>query len=393
MRIGLDVRYLTHGLMGGIHTYLMGLVPALAEVGDAHEFVLYGDAKAPFDLDIDSLGAHVTLRLLPYRNALSSMQHDLFMHRQMAKDGIEVAHFPANYGFGPRNAATVVTVHDTMTLKPIADNFRHAGSVRSWRDRFMAVYLNATSLRAVRNADLLLTISEHARMDIAGQTGRDASDIIVASHAPGDDMQRIEDGQMLVDVRKKYDLPAHFVLADGLKNPAVIIRAWDQLPESLRTERRIVFFSRTPNLLPIVGEAVERGVAQVLIRPSRTEVVCLYNLADVFVFPSWYEGFGIPIIEAMACGAPVIASDRYCIPEVAGGAALIMDAEDDATLAAHLTAVLGDPAVAEGLRRAGYKRITDFSWQRSAETTLHAYERAHALRSQHSGVVAGQGAA
>jgi len=115
-----------------------------------------------------------------------------------------------------------------------------------------------------------------------------------------------------------------------------------------------------------------------LVRPSRADLVALYNLADLFVFPSWYEGFGIPIIEAMACGTPVIASDRYSIPEVAGEAALIMDAEDDERLAEYLVRVLTVPGEAERLRSQGYQRAADFSWEHTADIVLDAYEKAFA---------------
>jgi glycosyltransferase involved in cell wall biosynthesis len=104
-------------------------------------------------------------------------------------------------------------------------------------------------------------------------------------------MQRIEDLAVLSDVRRRHDLTPAFVLADALKNPAVLVRAWRLLPQELRKDRRIVFFCRRPDPLPIVHEAMCADEARLLIRPSRNDLFALYSMADAFVFPSWFEVF------------------------------------------------------------------------------------------------------
>ena len=93
------------------------------------------------------------------------------------------------------------------------------------------------------------------------------------------------------------------------------------------------------------------------------------------MFPSWIEGFGLPILEAMACGAPVIASDRGSIPEVAGGAALLCDAEDAETLAKHIATLLTQPKLVEEMRENGFARAASFSWEVTAKSTLKSYVR------------------
>lgn len=197
--------------------------------------------------------------------------------------------------------------------------------------------------------------------------------IHVVPLAPAPQFKRIDDAAILVDVRARHSLPAHFVLADALKNPAVLVRAWRMLPESLRANRKIVFFARRPDVLNVVNEAVASGDAILLQRPSREDLIALYSMADAFVFPSWIEGFGLPVLEAMVCGAPVIASDRGSIPEVAGDAALIADAEDAPAFAVHLAQVLSNAESAASLRRRGYARAAQFSWSRTAEMLLQTY--------------------
>ncbi|MER3545072.1 MAG: glycosyltransferase family 1 protein [Chloroflexota bacterium] len=372
MRIGIDVRYLSHGLVGGVHTYVANFVPALIELANDHEIFLYADTKRPFELR--SLDGHVTVRYLPWRSPLSSLYHDFFMWRHMARDRLDVVHFPANYGFGPPNARTLITLHDAINILPLPEIIR--GHPKNARTVAMMSYLHYCSRVALRRADLILTVSAYAAGEIAQYSGIDPVKIVPVPHAPTPDLRRIEDPTMLAEVRQRHHLVEPFVLADALKNPAVLTRAWRLLPPAVRDGRVIVFFSRTSAPPPAVREAVAAGYARLLVRPSRDDLIALYSLAEAFVFPSWIEGFGLPLLEAMTCGAPVIASDRGAIPEVVGDAALLMDAEDAEALAGHLIRVLGSPDEANRLRERGFARAAQFSWRRTAQCILESYQRA-----------------
>jgi glycosyltransferase involved in cell wall biosynthesis len=108
--------------------------------------------------------------------------------------------------------------------------------------------------------------------------------------------------------------------------------------------------------------------------PPDTDLAALYNLAAVFVLPSYYEGFGLTVLEAMACGAPVIISDRGSLPEIAGGAALEIDPDDAVELAEAIERVLNDDALQHELRHKGLDRVKEFSWERCAHETLTVYQ-------------------
>jgi len=375
MRIGIDVRDLSHGLVGGVHTYVAHFVPALMALARDHEFFLYADDKRPFELG--DLPAHVTLRRLPWRSPLSRVTQDLFMRRTMARDQLDVAHFPSNYGFGPRGARTVITLHDAINVLPLREIWR--GHAKQPRTVAMMTYLHILTREAIRRAAVLVTVSAQAADAVARVSGFDARRIVPAHHAPTPDLGRIEEAATLQAVRRRYGLPPSFVLADAFKNPAALVRAWRRLPADLRAGRQIVFFARRPSVLPIVPEAVAAGEARLLVRPPREDLIALYSLAEAFVFPSWIEGFGLPILEAMACGAPVIASDRGSIPEVAGGAALLAGAEDDEALARHLARVLGSPDEARQWRERGLARAAQFSWRNTAQRILGSYQRARSF--------------
>lgn len=377
MRIGIDVRYLSHGLVGGVHTYVKHFIPPLLELASEHQVFLYADTKRAFELE--SLPAWVKLQRLPWSNVTSSLYHDFFMRKQMERDRLDVVHFPANYGFGPRHTRTVVTLHDALNIQPLSEILvREAlrGHVKTARTAAMITYLHYCSRAAAHQSDLILTVSEHARDEIAryGQISRDQ--IVAIPHAPTPDLRRIEDPAVLGAVRQRHGITRPFVLADALKNPAVLVRAWRLLPEEARQHHEIVFFARRPEVLPIVHEAVSAGHARLLLRPSREDLIALYSAAELFAFPSWIEGFGIPVLEAMTCGAPVVASDRGSIPEVAGDAALLADAEDERTFASHIESIVLNPRLAEHMRQLGFRRSAQFSWEGTAASILRAYERA-----------------
>ena len=374
MRLGIDVRYLSHGLLGGIHTYLAQLVPVLVNLATDHEIFLYADTKRPFELT--GLPERVTLRQLPWRNGLSSFYLDLWMKRAMAQDHLDMVHFPANYGFAPSGVRTVITVHDEINILPWHEIVR--GHPKNLRTVAMMTYLHFSTLAALRRAQVIITVSEYARQQIARYAHFDVRRISAVPHAPTPDLQRVDDCAVLAATRRKYGLTRPFVLADGIKNPAVLVRAWARLPSDVRAAHSIVFFSRRADPPAAAVKAAEAGLAHVLIQPPRSDLIALYSQAKAFIFPSLLEGFGIPILEAMTCGAPVIASNRGAIPEVAGAAAWLMDAEDDSTLATYLSELLTSPEQAQQLRVLGYERAAQFSWPNTARHTLACYHQAAA---------------
>jgi glycosyltransferase involved in cell wall biosynthesis len=120
------------------------------------------------------------------------------------------------------------------------------------------------------------------------------------------------------------------------------------------------------------SSGLEHHVRQVS-RVSEEDLVRLYNVADVFVLPSLYEGFGLPVLEAMACGTPVVAANAASLPEVVGDAGLLVDPRSPEAIAKAIAQVLGDPALASDLRERGLRRAREFTWERTAEQTMHVY--------------------
>ena len=242
MRIGIDVRYLSHGLMGGVHTYVRHFVPAIIDLAFSHQLFLYADTKSSFELQ--NLPHYVTVRYMPWHSPWSSIRNDLLMCHQMKNDQLDLIHFPANYGLGPSGIRTVITLHDAINIMPLWKIYR--GHSKRLYTVLMMGYLHYFTKAAVRKADLILTVSSYPRSEIVRYINYDPSRIVPVPHAPTPDLRRIENEDILADVRKRCALGLSFVLADALKNPAVLIKAWRQLPNSLREKRQVVFFAATP---------------------------------------------------------------------------------------------------------------------------------------------------
>lgn len=377
MKIGFDARYLTHSLIGGVHTYTTHLALELPALAPADEFFYYVDTKSPNELR--EVPANVTVRTLEWRSAWSTVVNDLAIARWMERDAVDVAHFPGNYG--PRGPyALVVTVHDALNLFRMAEHWRGFG--RRPRQVALMAYLGWKTRRAIADADLILTTSEFARREIARRSRCPLERITPVHEAAGAEFRHLTDEVVLQDGRARLLERPLTILADGIKNPAALIEAYRAVPGETRNRTELLFFSRELEPRPAVAAALREPGVRYLARPTTADLVLLMNLASVFAFPSWYEGFGLPLVEAMACGAPVIAAARGAIPEVLGGAGLLFDLEDPATFSRHLTTVLENEGLRRGLKERSLGRARDFSWQAAAAKTLDAYREAVRRRAQ-----------
>jgi glycosyltransferase involved in cell wall biosynthesis len=377
MKIAIDARYLSHGLVGGIHTYLNNIMPQIVKQAGqrGHEIVFFADTKAKFELE--NLPPHAQVRLLPYANKLSSFRNDLFMWKEMAQDKPDLVHFTGNYGFAPNSWKTILTVHDEINLMPLFEIYK--GHKKELTVLWMFAWLHFCTRAAVRQTSRIITISNYAKQQILRYGGGlSPNKIDVVHHGCPEEVKRITDEATLADVRGRYNLTKPFVLAEAFKNPDVIARAWQRLPNSLRNTHEIIFFARSPKVRPAVDEAVKAGHARFFQRISNEDKSALFSLCEVFVFPSWIEGFGIPLTEAMTCGTPIIASDRGALPEVLGDAGLLMDAEDDAKLAEYLTDLFTQPQQQARLRQLSLTRAPQFTWHNAASQTLDVYESVYA---------------
>lgn len=247
-------------------------------------------------------------------------------------------------------------------------------------------------LKQMRRADLWLAISESARLEGIDHLQLPPDDVVAISTAGDDTFRPVQYGPAEVArLRTRYGLAARFVMYTGgidyRKNIEGLIRAFALLPPGTRagTTLAIVCAADTRQREALLAIGQEHGLGDEDLRITgfvpEDDLVALYNLCDLFVFPSIHEGFGLPALEALQCGAPVIGSDTSSIPEVIGDADALFDPTDDDAIAARMAEYLDDPVRLQALRDRAAAQAARFSWANSAKRTLEALRRKLAGRS------------
>lgn len=382
MRIGLDVRMVFY-TGAGIGQYIRRLVMGLARMPIQDEIILLQSRK----------DAPVAVENAPFPwRPLWTPSHNRFEQFTLPVElmflGLDLLHSTDFIPPKRRNFRSIVTVHDLHFLR-----FPHFLTEEAAR------YYGQID-DAMRNTDHVIAVSEATKQDLRQLLGVNPSKISVIYEAADPVYQVIQDDDTIRAVRQKYNLPGPFILVVGTieprKNLPTILKTFDRLrhvkvaPGSAGRGADLA----QPLTLAIVGkhgwlyEDVSRTVeelqlgdkAMFLGRVPQEDLVYLYNGAAVVAHPSFYEGFGLPPLEAMACGAPVVVSDAASLPEVVGNAGIKIPPSDIDLWVDALNTVLQDPSRRIGMIQRGLEQATHFSVERMARETLAVYHKYQPLR-------------
>lgn len=384
MRIGIDARFLTHPQRGGFKTYTTHLIAALTRLDAANDYVLYTDR--PLDAT-STLPPNFRAEVVPGAAPMVGLawREQVDLPRRVARDQLDLLHAPCLTAPLRLACPLVVTIHDMIWRFP--EEFS-AGVRLPLRRRLMAAYYRHLPARAARHATVVITVSEAARASIAEHLAIPAARIVVTHEGPAPHFRVLADRTAVMAQHLQHGVPDGYLLAigsaDPRKNMTRLVEAYAALPAALRALHHLaIVWTHGYLAQEIAAQVATLGVREqvhFLHAVDDVALVQLYNGATLFVFPSLYEGFGLPPLEAMACGAPVAAADNSSIPEIVGDAALLFAARqvDQITGAMH-TALVDAPRRAD-LRRRGLERVRRFSWEACAEQTLRAYAQAVEIR-------------
>lgn len=301
-----------------------------------------------------------------HRRVLRGM---LYWPRAVRRDRIDIFH--TSYYPVPRfQLPTVLTVYDLRFVR-MPETYSRA--------RYL--FLKSVIPRSLRRSDRIVAISNDTKNDLIRYFDVPPEKITV-SHCPVPDrFTRIEDRSILESIREKYDLPAEFILSVGKIEPRKNI---DRLIEAFAYIRErfpiglVVAGKRDPAFRDYFDRVRKRGMEESVTFTGYVEdpdLPALFSMARVFAYPSLHEGFGIPLLEAMACGTPVLTSNTSALPEVAGDAAVLVDPSSAGSIARGLERVLGDEPFGKRLIESGYERVRGFDTRSAAVAIVDLYKK------------------
>jgi glycosyltransferase involved in cell wall biosynthesis len=380
MRIGIDGRALT-GRYTGDRTYWLNLLRFHAEAAAcdrdaAHEFVVYSRMPIPAGAVPDA--PEFTIRTIPASN--DRLWTLLVFPRALKEDGVDLAH--TQYTTPLQSPCPVVTtVHDiSFRLYP------------EWFPRKHRVLLNLTVPGAMRRARTVITDSNSSRRDILRVYGLPPEKVAAIPLAAGPEFQPVPRREAQEIVRARLGIAQPYVLSVSVlqprKNLALLIEAFARAMRIAPLPHKLVLTGKrgwgVEDLLRLAARLGISDAVHLTDYVSDSDLPALYSAADAVAYPSLYEGFGLPPLEAMSCGAPTLVSDAPCMPEIAGDGAWVLPVIDAAPWGEALARLLTDPELRAHWSRRGMARAAEFDWARTAAATRHEYAKALSCREEPS---------
>ena len=369
MHIAIDAHSVGTGLAGN-ETYAANLVEALASIDRRNRYTLYVTKPAAVERYKGRWPNFQVRRTLPHSPVV---RIPLTLSAELRRRPVDLLH--VQYTAPPFAPCPVVTTIHDLAFEHIPETFKR----RSW------MQMRLTVRRTARTAAHIVTVSEYSKRDIVETYGVAPEHVTVtpeaaAPHfrpAPPEEVER---------VRRRYGIADEYVLAVGSiqprKNLARLARAYShlrsrrsqtKLPQLVLVGKRAWLYGETLRAVESCGLSASTIFTGYV---SEGDLPALYTGAILFVYPSYFEGFGLPPLEAMQCGTPVLTGDRTSLPEVVGDAALTVDPFDETAIAAGLERLLDDSELRARLRVKGLERARLFDWHETARLTLGAYARA-----------------
>lgn len=375
MKIALDVRTITP-TRSGVGNYVLHLLRGLEQAGPGHQLFLVGQA-ANFEAlgrDLPAPGEALCTRLSHESHPLGDLWEHLWLPGALDRSGVDVLHGPATLvPLTNSRHASVVTIHDLVA-------FLFPDTI----PRKYALYMRWLIRRVVHRADHIISVSRNTKDDLVQVLGVTPEKITVVYEAPTSRFQRVEDQNALEAVRRRYGIDGPFFYHLGniepRKNLVRLIKAFLKVRSRRPGEVKLVISGQKGWLTNKIFRALgPMDYGQDIIFTGylpTSDLPLLMNASLAFVFPSLYEGFGLPVLEAMCCGTPVVTSNISSLPEIVGGAAVLVDPYDERAIANGMERVLEDAELRAELRAKGIERARQFSWQRAAQETLMVYDKA-----------------
>jgi len=386
MKIGIDIRCLTGGRRTGVEEYTLNLLENIFKLDTRDEFILFFNSYKKTEVDFSWIDKYpnVKLKRFAFPNKILNF---LFWYLDWPKidkmiGGVDVFFMP-NIIFGgvSQNSKLVVTIHD-LSFERYAETF-------SWVRRLWHAFINPRKI--CRRANKIIAVSHSTKQDIIDLYGIDPDKISVSRNGLADKFHIIDrNDENLIRVKDKYGLPYKFILYLGTieprKNISAIIRAYEKLRKYATALDREVLAKYKLVIAGSKGWLSEKIFTEIDNSEFKDDIIVInfveeldkqfvLNLASLFVYPSKFEGFGLPPLEAMVSGVPVITANNSSLPEVVGESAILIDSDKPDEIAQAMQEILTNADLREKLITRGLMQSKKFNWTNSAEDFLKVVNR------------------
>jgi len=370
LRIAIDAHSVGTGL-GGNESYATNLIEALAEIDEVNQYTLYVTRREAVERFSNRWPNFVVRSTLPHTPLI---RIPLTLSAELRKNPVDVLHVQFTAPpFAP--CPVVVSIHD-LSFEHLPETFKLRSQMQ----------LRLTVRRSARRASQVVALSKHGRSDIIDTYGLSPDRVTAIPLAAPAHFGLVRDERELQRVKQTYGIESDYILSVGSiqprKNLSRVIAAYSRLrhaqpegklPQLVVTGRRAWLYEETLRTIKELG--LSNSVILTGYVPE-SDLPALYSGAICFVYLSYFEGFGLPPLEAMKCGAPVIAGNRTSLPEVVGDAGVLVDPFEISDIAAAIAKVIGDPELRSRLSVKGQERARLFDWRETARQTLGVYKKA-----------------
>lgn len=390
MRIGIDARCLEEDKISGVGEYTLELLGNILKIDKKNKYLLFSNSFKGKNNRLARLGKYpnVTQKIFHFPNKILNLSLWFFGWPKLDRliGGVDIFFAPnINFIAIGRPCRFITTFHD-LSFEKFTELF-------PLKTRLWHFLINSRKL--ARRAGKIISVSESTGSDLQKIYGARAENISVIPSGLSREYKIIDrNNPKLLAVQKKYNLPYKFILTLGTieprKNVLSLIKAYENMRDNFPAllKYKLVVIGHISTFSGNVRKHIERSkYKNDILRTGYADgkdKVYLYNLASLFVYPSFFEGFGFPPLEAMASGTPVITSNNSSLPEVTGKAAILIDPSRPDEITKAMQAVLSDEKLYNYLKEEGLKRARIFSWEKCAEESLALFQSTFKNKSRKS---------
>ncbi|MEO5996808.1 MAG: glycosyltransferase family 1 protein [Chitinophagaceae bacterium] len=370
MKVGIEVQRLFRRKKHGMEIVALEIIHQLQKSEKPNEYILF--VKDDEDKGCLEKSNNLTVNILA--NATYAIWEQLYLLKALLKTKPDILHCTANTAPLFCKTPLIITIHDVIYMESIS----FSGS--SYQN-FGNLYRRFIVPKVAKKAAIILTVSEYEKKVIVNRLNLAEDKVRVIYNGVNKQFKPISDRAILNECQEKYGLPdkflLHFANTAPKKNTIGVLHAYKLYIAGVAEPLPLVLTDCTTHYIKTLLKQIDAPDLiehiRILDYVSFNNIPSLYNLATLFLYPSHRESFGMPIIEAMACGVPVITSNTSALPEIAGGAASLIDPQNPRDIYEQFLKLLTDPVLYQEMREKGFRNAKRFSWENAARETEAVY--------------------